>query len=299
MNLANHISNLLYRYDCVIVPNFGGFVTNTSSATLNRTTHILTPPSKKVSFNSHLKHNDGLLANFIASSEKITFEEANENIVQAVKKWMADLELGPVEIAAIGTLEYNTNHQLVFEPNTTTNFLTTSFGLSEVSSVDVQRAEKVIALNQAEQEKTTRIPTFIKYAATAAILLTIGSYSVYQYTTVQDQKEFAKQQRKVDQKIQEATFVIDNPLPTIDVKVTSKKGYKFHVIAGAFQFEENAKKKVNILQRQGYKAFILGKNKWGLTQVAFESYATRNEARKALITIQNTISSDAWLLISE
>ena len=75
MNLANYINDLLYRYDCVIVPDFGGFVTNRIGAKLNSDTHTFSPPTKQIAFNSHLKHNDGLLANYIASSEQISFEK--------------------------------------------------------------------------------------------------------------------------------------------------------------------------------------------------------------------------------
>ena len=38
-------------------------------------------------------------------------------------------------------------------------------------------------------------------------------------------------------------------------------------------------------------------NKWGLTQVAFDSYSSRNEATKHLYEIRKTVSKDAWLLI--
>ena len=74
MTLATYINDLLYRYDCVIVPDFGGFVTNRIGAKVNNYTHTFTPPKKQITFNKLLKHNDGLLANYIASAENISFE---------------------------------------------------------------------------------------------------------------------------------------------------------------------------------------------------------------------------------
>ena len=68
MILAKHITDLLYRYDCVIVPEFGGFITNRIGAKLNESTQTFYPPTKQITFNSHLKHNDGLLANYIAET---------------------------------------------------------------------------------------------------------------------------------------------------------------------------------------------------------------------------------------
>ena len=66
MTIANYLKDLLYRYDCVIVPNFGGFITNNTSAQIHRSTHTFYPPSKQVGFNVNLSYNDGLLANYIA-----------------------------------------------------------------------------------------------------------------------------------------------------------------------------------------------------------------------------------------
>jgi len=68
MAIANYIKDLLYRYDCVIVPHFGGFVTNKTSAQIGEDSLTFYPPTKQVGFNVNLNHNDGLLANYIASS---------------------------------------------------------------------------------------------------------------------------------------------------------------------------------------------------------------------------------------
>ena len=54
MNLATYIKDLLYRYDCVIVPDFGGFVTKRISAKISENTHQFFPPSKQLSFNRNL-----------------------------------------------------------------------------------------------------------------------------------------------------------------------------------------------------------------------------------------------------
>ena len=124
MKLATYISDLLYRYDCVIVPNFGGFITNRISATLNDTTHTFYPPTKQIGFNSNLKHNDGLLTNYIASVENISFEKANSFVDKAVFEWLTNLEANSLEIEAVGKITLNAEKQLIFEPNATTNFLT-------------------------------------------------------------------------------------------------------------------------------------------------------------------------------
>ena len=76
MNVNRHISSLLYRYQCVTVPGFGAFLTEIQSAQLNGSAVTFNPPTKVISFNANIKNNDGLLANHISLTEKISYEEA-------------------------------------------------------------------------------------------------------------------------------------------------------------------------------------------------------------------------------
>lgn len=299
MILANYINDLLYRYNCVIVPDFGGFITNKKGATIDKNTHTFYPPSKQITFNNHLKVSDGLLANYIASCENISFEKATTAISLAVIKWKNEIKTKPLEIGAVGVLSLNESGQILFEPNKEVNYLSESFGLTSFETAEIERilpvAKPVIPLQQKEGKKG--IPAFIKYAATAAILLTLGLAGNNAYQENKHQQATAIQTKALEKKIQEATFVISNPLPTIELNVSKKIAKPFHVVAGAFQFPENAKKKVSQLKRQGYNASILGINKWGLTEVAFDSFSDRNDAINQLYKIQKTISKDAWLLV--
>ena len=299
MTLATYINDLLYRYDCVIVPNFGGFVTNRIGAKANNYTHTFTPPTKQVTFNNLLKHNDGLLANYIASAENISFEKASTAITLSVIKWKNELQSKSIEIDNLGILSLNEEKQIIFEPNTSVNYLTASFGLSTVASSAISRYKeqaKPLIPTIAEKEKKG-VPAFIKYAATAAILLTLSLSGYNGYQQNQQKEVLASQEKEIQKQIQSATFVISNPLPTINLNVVKEKAKPFHIVAGAFQFIENAEKKVQQLKAKGFDAKIIGVNKWGLTQVSFNSYTDRNEATNNLYKIQKTVSKDAWLLI--
>lgn len=298
MTTANYINDLLYRYNCVIVPDFGGFVTNSIGAKINPETHSFYPPAKQITFNSHLKHNDGLLANYIASSENISFEKAATAISLSVIKWKNELQSGSIYLENIGTLSLNEEKQIVFEPDVTTNYLTSAFGLSSLNSSKVSRVtntKPVIPITKQEERK--KIPVFIKYAATAAILLTLGFTGYHGYENYEQEQQLVHQEKALEQKIQKATFVISNPLPILNLTVSKKIAKPFHVVAGAFQFLENAEKKVTELRAKGYDSQIIGTNKWGLIQVSFNSYTTRNKATNELYKIQNTVSKDAWLLV--
>ena len=301
MTLDTYINDLLYRYDCVIVPDFGGFVTNRIGSKANNFTHTFTPPTKQVTFNSLLKHNDGLLANYIATAENISFEKASTAISLSVIKWQNELQSKSVEIDNLGALSLNEERQIVFEPNAAVNYLTTSFGLATVESSAISRYKQQVKplIPVLAKEEKKGIPAFIKYAATAAILLTLGFAGYNGYHQNKQKEYLASQEKDIQKKIQSATFVISNPLPTINLNVVKEQVKPFHIIAGAFQFAENAEKKVTQLRAKGFDAKIIGVNRWGLTQVTFNSFATRNEATNSLYKIQKTVSKDAWLLIKK
>ncbi len=296
MTVANYIHDLLYRHDCVIVPNFGGFVTNTIGAKIHEATYTFYPPTKQVSFNTHLKHNDGLLVNYIAKSENISFDIASKKVATAVLNWKKDIQTNGVILDNIGQLVLDKNEQYIFEPSQDTNYLSSAFGLAAYTNTPVERyQQKVVPLAPASSK--SKISAFVKYAAAAAIVLTLGTVGWNGYQNNLQQQEIAKEQKALENKIQNATFVISNPLPTINLNVTKEEVKPYHVIAGSFQFMENAEKKVNQLKAKGFNASILGKNKWGLTQVAYGSFANKSDAFKNLVAVRKSDSKDAWLLI--
>ena len=140
MTVEKYINELLYRYDCVIVPNFGGFITNKIGAKVNSFTHTFHPPTKQITFNTHLKQNDGLVVSYIAAVENISFEKALAKISASVASWNESLKNGAVVFENIGALAFNEEKQLIFEPQKEHNFLTNSFGLSTVSSPAIKHA---------------------------------------------------------------------------------------------------------------------------------------------------------------
>lgn len=305
MTTANYISDLLYRYECVIVPNFGGFVTNEISAKVNHFTHTFYPPSKQLTFNSHLQNNDGLLANYVAVAKNISYSEAVEYIEKEVNSWKLLLNSEMLELENIGTFKINKEHKLIFEPINSLNYLTSSFGLGTYVSPAIKRVvykEKVKQLEAFSAKETKhKTPAFIKYAATAAILFALGTVGWTEYQKMEYKNLVAEselQQKKVEKTIQEATFVISNPLPAITLNIT-KETYNYHIIAGAFRSPENAEKKLRQLLEKGFNAKILGINKWNLTEVAYESFATEDEAINKMRIIHKTESEDAWLLVQE
>ena len=140
----------------------------------------------------------------------------------------------------------------------------------------------------------------IKYAAVALILLGLGGFVLSNAYLQHIEKENIVAQTKariaLDNQIQEATFLVNTPLPAITIDIKKPSG-SFHIVAGAFRIETNCDRKLRQLKRLGYKARKIGQNRYGLHQVVYDSYQTRQEAQRALFNIKRTQDSTAWLLI--
>ncbi|MBV1923780.1 MAG: SPOR domain-containing protein, partial [Flavobacteriaceae bacterium] len=94
MQLASYINDLLFRYECVIIPGFGAFLTQYHSAKIDEISNTFTPPGKLVSFNRQLQTNDGLLANYIATIEKCSYETSLQRIRNFTGKLSLQLSEG-------------------------------------------------------------------------------------------------------------------------------------------------------------------------------------------------------------
>lgn len=309
MAIENYIHDLLYRYECVILPGFGAFITQQHSAQIHPSTNQFFPPKKSVSFNRQLVKNDGLLANYIMETEKVTYKNAVEKLNSFVQDLNTVLEENnTINFGNVGSFTLTEGEKLQFEPAVNTNYLKESFGLSSFASGEVLREtykkqagaleEKAPIAFTPERRSSGR---WLKYAAVG--LLAIGlsaAIGLNFYSNQINEHNIAEQQKAASQlesQIQQATFIIDNPLPAVTLKVSKQSG-KYHIVAGAFREEENAVKKVKLLKSAGYKAREIGANRFGLHQVVYSSYESRLEALKALRKVK-TSNPEAWLLVQE
>ena len=124
----------MFQHDCVIIPEFGGFVANYRPARINHETHSFMPPSKDIGFNKSLTHNDGLLISYISECRRIGYVDTKRMVSGFVKETVKKLEKGKkIVFEEVGTFHYDKQNNLQFEPDLTTNFLLDSYGLSEFS----------------------------------------------------------------------------------------------------------------------------------------------------------------------
>lgn len=319
MQITDYIATLLYRYECVVIPGFGAFLTQRQSAQIDGETHVFFPPKKTVSFNRQLKENDGLLANYIAKTEGISYEQSFQKINSFIENITETLETTEkVNLPQIGMF-YQQDEKILFQPAGDINYLPEAFGTSSFSSSKIARttttssAKKnepvilkpaaVAATNKitASKEKKNR-SAYWRYAAVGIVAIGLGGFiTANWYSSQVTSHNIAAQEqaeKQIETKIQQATFSIEDPLPSVTFKVNAKRG-KYHLVAGAFRSKENAEVKLQELQNGEFHPAYIGENKFGLHQVVYDSFEERKEALKALNTIRKSENSSAWLLVKE
>ena len=243
MELSKYILDLLYRYELVIIPDLGGLLVKSLSAQIDERSHTFSPPSKRLGFNAQLTDNDGLLANHIASVDKVPYETALNFIKFEVKNLLETLQNNDVVLDSIGTFSLNTEGNLLFDPNPDANFLTESFGFTNIVSPAVSRVElqetdlsaifdtitedieqEEIAINQ--EVSRTGLSPILKYAAIGLLVFSLGYFGWNKFG-----KNFNSSQNVVNndadaemiKTLQEAKFEIPAELATINVTVNKEE----------------------------------------------------------------------------
>jgi nucleoid DNA-binding protein len=293
-----------------MVKGLGGFVCQRQSAQLKDGYFI--PPSKTLTFNQSLDKGDGLLANHIAKEEKVSFQIAQQKIRSFSQKIIESLEEEKeIYLNNLGFFRKNSENKLVFKPDSKNDWLVEAYGLTKFKISEVPKPQPVIPIpaiaeNKIEDKtvelKSTR-PSYWKYAAIGLIAIGLAGFigsQIYQNNVEQHNiAEQEKAEKLIDQKIQESSFRLTEPLKPIAIEVKTPKPGKYHIVAGAFRVKANVDKKIEQLKQKGYKAKYIGENTYGLHQVVYESFSDRSKAINMLNQIKSTQNPYAWLYVKE
>ncbi len=177
MGIERDLHDLLFCHDCVIVPQWGGFLTHYRGARLDEVRKLVHPPAKDLSFNRHLVRNDGLLADHLAKREGIGFDVATARIDAEVAGWREALDRsGRLELPHIGIFFRDAEHNLQFDPDKRANYLKDAFGLRPLTALPVERVQPIPLVRKLEEvraevvNETRRAPMYWAAAAVAAVL---------------------------------------------------------------------------------------------------------------------------------
>ena len=313
-SIEYYISQLLYKNDCVIVMNFGGFVCSSISANLNKKTGILTPPNKSILFNPQLKDNDGLLINHIAQSEGISQEDSKINLLKFVEQSLKNLnKFKSCRFEEIGLFTLNSDKNIIFTQDLKTNYNLNSFGFQDIINNKITRdnseiIEESLKLIKKKNNFTTK--RLLKAAAIIIPLIGISFLSINQedrinniYTQIANVspisfkkdnvtvlKDQGNKEIKIKQEIQPE--IINNEVSQVfkEVIIPSQK---FYIIAGAFSIEKNANKLKNRLNSWNYNSSIIKNDK--MTRVSYDSFDSKEQALISLSKIRKE-NPQAWIL---
>jgi nucleoid DNA-binding protein len=154
VKISDYIKDLLFSNEVVIIPDLGAFKTVYTPATVNEETKSISPPTKKLEFDSSLTKSDGLLVKYIAEHEKITNSEAKEIVFKYVTRSFMKIEQGKsVYLEGIGNLSYDKKKKLIFQPENSINFEIESYGLSSFKVIPVKETAKI---PKAQQKKAAK-----------------------------------------------------------------------------------------------------------------------------------------------
>lgn len=168
------IAELLYKHDCVVVPDFGGFVARNYSSNFNKGNNLLYPASKHILFNKNLTHNDGLLLSALMEQRGIDYGDAEKNVADFTNYLQSLLSIKKrFELPNIGLLFIDAEGALRFEAKADVNFLLDSFGFEPVLANELEVELAPIAPKQFEDRRVAietpvkRKKSYVKIAVLA------------------------------------------------------------------------------------------------------------------------------------
>jgi hypothetical protein len=181
MKIEIYLSQLLYTHECVVVPEFGGFLTRQFPAQINQATHMFVPPSKRISFNQQLRNNDGLLTMHVAKRNNISYQEAQLAVMAAVTQWHQTLKQGnQLQLQDIGRFYYSSEGALQFKAVVDVNFSTDTFGMGVFRATPIVQHNRLVNMNQTNAAVDATKPSTRKpkrrrdWLRSAAVLIPIS-----------------------------------------------------------------------------------------------------------------------------
>ena len=175
LEMERHILRLLLDNDCVIVPNFGGFVAHRVKAYYDEEEKAYFPPTRSIGFNPRLTMNDSLLAQSYVDAYDISYPEALKRIGEKVEsiKQIVEAE-GEYYFSGIGFITKASDSTIDFQPCTVPVLTPSCYGFSPILIDTLKQEEDAVepptAYVEREDEATPR-NAVLKVAAAVIIFI--------------------------------------------------------------------------------------------------------------------------------
>ncbi|MFK7948694.1 MAG: SPOR domain-containing protein [Saprospiraceae bacterium] len=160
VNVAEHISTLLYQKDRVIIPNLGGFCATYKSANTEKYGNV-SPPTKEIYFDESLQFHDNVLIEDIVQKHQISYKEAITEVEAFVNDIKNNIGSKAIVVSNIGRLYLDARNDIVLAPSSV-NFLEDAFGLPKMNYYPISRNEEKTAILPTPEPKEQKAKTSIK-----------------------------------------------------------------------------------------------------------------------------------------
>jgi nucleoid DNA-binding protein len=304
VEINQYIKELLLLNDCVIIPEFGGFVANYKPATIENNQFF--PPTKEIAFNNKLISNDGLLITYISDSEGINYFEAKQKLENFVEETQLNLERNRnVYFDGVGYLHYDSHENLQFEPQLKQNLLVESYGLQNFSYEKLYQRQMPKPAIKVEYKEP--VPVIFQKRKLQKLVVAVPLLIAMALIPMKNNKEYlSKSDMGLWEAITQSAPVAsvqtqEENVAEFNVEATpaSVEEFKYYIIGGSFKSEANANKYLQQLSEQGYSGKNLGVFK-GLHRVAMKGFTSIAEAQKELNTIlYQSPQSGVWIHTNE
>jgi len=318
LEVTKYISRLLYNQECVILPNFGGFVCNYQSATIDHKNNTFFPPRKSILFNKKLTQNDGLLINFIAQAKGIDYLQSKEIIAEFTEKSFKTLkEKNELVFENIGSFYYDSNRIIQFEPDFSTNYLLESYGFQSFhfpaleGNTKIEKRTEVLLKDKKPVRINKKSKIFKPVLIAAPFVLIFGILPLKQNFTNQTKSEMLSlnpisifSDNEVKQNDSDLKIDIENKTYTQQKSVEIQKeeeskpvelSQHYFIIGGSCRSQSMAQKFVAEIANNSISPFVLEPNN-GRFRIALKSFSTKAEAKQELKNYRNSGFPEAWIL---
>ena len=174
IELQRHIEILLLSNDCVVVPEFGGFITHAEPARYDTNDKSFLPPLRTLGFNPQLRMNDSVLAQSYVEAYDLSYPEALRRIENEVDELKRHLEEeGYYVLEDLGELSVNQDGNYEFAPCESGILSPEFYGLSsyqfrrlkdEPIQEEVRQPMLSVAKEIALPQATTEEPQLLDFA---------------------------------------------------------------------------------------------------------------------------------------
>lgn len=317
--ILKYIEQLLYTHDCVIVPNFGGFIVNYVPANIHFIEGQIHPPRKRVSFNQKLTTNDGLLANHIAQMQNLPYKVAVQKIEQFVQQLGLELVRRQVlQLPTIGKLYFNSEAKLEFVPEST-NFLRDAYGLPSIQATPIIRQRPIAEPSHTVAAPAMSVQVSPRTAAVSGVVLLAIlplAWWIFSNPTAQHNASTTQHASTLPTEFIRPTPqpLEDNPVtveseptePTTDEDTArrpvprpnlekSANAQTYVIVIGAFSDQANAKRTLRKLENEGYFPDLATTHN-GLQRIGIQITCSPNELNLHLADIRKKFNKKAWVI---